>query len=176
MRRKPPPRTLQPRLSENEKRDLSPVMPSIAERAQLSGRVTYGGYAKHKRDPYAWGLEPFRGRAPDRTFCEDTGFGLADQGRIAQLLQRGIDAGLFGDLVRQGDPTMLWTLDNDGWIYELRQTIPGRALYHGYPLLPTNALGRKVIARFESWYLSLAPTQRQPAILAALRSAQERYR
>ena len=117
------------------------------DRADLRARATYAGYAKHKRDPYAWGLEPFRGRAPDRTFCEDSGFGIADQVRIPQLLRRGIDAGLFGDLIRQGDPTMLWTLDDDGWIYELRQTIPGRAVYHGYPLLPTNALGRKVIAR-----------------------------
>lgn len=176
MRRKPPPRVLQPRLSENEKRDLSPTLPSMDDRADLRARATYAGYAKHKRDPYAWGLEPFHGRAPDRTFCEDSGFGIADQVRIPQLLRRGIDAGLFGDLIRQGDPTMLWTLDDDGWIYELRQTIPGRAVYHGYPLLPTNALGRKVIARFESWYLSRPRAQRQPVILAALRGAQERYR
>ena len=176
MRRKPPPRVLQPRLSENEKRDLSPTLPSMDDRADLRARATYAGYAKHKRDPYAWGLEPFRGRAPDRTFCEDSGLGIAAQVRIPQLLRRGIDAGLFGDLIRQGDPTMLWTLDDDGWIYELRQTIPGRAVYHGYPWLPTNALGRKVIARFESWYLSRPRAQRQPVILAALRGAQERYR
>lgn len=163
-------------MSENEKRDLSPVVPSLAERAALSARASYGGYAKHKRNPHAWGLRPFRGRAPDRTFCEDTGFEIADQARIPTLLSRGIDAGLFGDLVRQGDPTMLWTLDDSGWIYELRQTIPGRANYHGYPLLPTNPLGRKVIARFENWFLSLPRADRQAVLLAALRGAQERYR
>lgn len=176
MRRRPPRRTLQPRLSENEKRDLSAAPPSIEERDALGARATYAGYAKHKRDPYAWGLEPFAGYAPDRSLCEDVGFLPADAVRIADLLRRGITAGLFGDLQRQDEPTMLWTVDDNGWIYELRHTVPGRAIYHGYPLIPTNALGRKVIARFEGWLLSLPHPQRAAILVDALRAAQARYR
>jgi hypothetical protein len=70
---------------------------------------------------------------------------------------------------------MLWTIDDNGWIYELRQTNAGQASYHGYPMAPTNALGRKVIARFESWFYSLPRAQRDPILLAALRDAQDRY-
>ncbi len=175
VRRKPPARDHLPRLSENEKRDLSPEAPDAAERAALLGRVHYEGYGKHKRNPHLWNLAPFHGYAPDRTFCEDVGFERADEPRIPNLLQRGIDAGLFGDLYRQGDPTMLWTIDDNGWIYELRQTNAGQGLYHGYPMAPTNALGRKIIARFESWFYSLLIGQRDPILLAALRDAQDRY-
>ncbi len=176
MRRKPPRRTPLVRLSENEKRDLSAALPSASERSALASRASYGGYAKHKRDPHAWGLVPFHGEAPDRSFCEDIGFTLADQSRIPGLLGRGIAAGLFGDLVRQGEPTMLWTIDDNGWIYELRQTVPSQALYHGYPLHPANALGRKVIARFEQWLFSLSQAQRTPSLRLALQAAQDRYR
>ncbi len=70
---------------------------------------------------------------------------------------------------------MLWTLDDNGWIYELRQTVVGQAIYHGYPLVPSNALGRKVLARFEEWLLSLAPPARDPTLHNALREAQNRY-
>ena len=176
MRRRPPRRALQPRLSDNEKRDLSPTIPSIEERDALSARATYAGYAKHKRDPYAWGLEPFAGYAPDRSFCEDVGFRMVDAARTVDLLRRGITAGLFGDLYRHDEPTMLWTVDDNGWIYELRHTVPGRAIYHGYPLIPTNALGRKVIARFEAWLFSIPRRQRSAILVDALRAAQERYR
>jgi len=177
VRRKPPPRRLLPRTSENEKRGLSPEPPSDAERNALAARATYGGYGKHKRNPHAWGLDPFHGIAPDRTFCEDTGFELADRQRIPTLLERGILAGLFGDLSSQGDPTMLWTIDDSGWIYELRLTTAGQALYHGYPLLPSNALGRKIIARFEAWLYSLPQAVRaqHPALRLALREAQNLY-
>lgn len=175
MRKKPPPRTSLPRLSENEKRDLSPEAPNEAERNALAARIRYEGYGKHKRNPHSWNLAAFHGYAPDRTFCEDVGFERADEIRIPSLLQRGVAAGLFGDLYRQGDPSMLWTIDDNGWIYELRQTNAGQALYHGYPMAPTNALGRKVIARFESWIFSLSRDERGPALLDTLRNAQDRY-
>lgn len=175
MRRKPPPRILLPRLSENEKRDLSAEAPDEHERAALAVRVRYEGYGKHKRNPHLFNLAAFHGYAPDRTFCEDVGFERADEPRIPHLVQRGVAAGLFGDLYRQGDPTMLWTIDDNGWIYELRQTNAGQALYHGYPMAPTNALGRKVIARFETWFFSHPRDERDPALLDALRDAQDRY-
>ncbi|MFW2831558.1 hypothetical protein [Sphingomonas sp. ID0503] len=175
VRRKPPLRVHLPRLSENEKRDLSLDEPDEAARTALAGRARYEGYGKHKRNLHLWNLAAFHGYAPDRTFCEDVGFERRDEQRIPVLLHRGIAAGLFGDLHRQGDPTMLWTIDDNGWIYEMRQTNSGQALYHGYPMAPTNALGRKVIARFETWIFSFPREERDPALLAALRDAQDRY-
>lgn len=93
------------------------------------------------------------------------------------LLTRGIRAGLFGDLASDGDPTMLWTIDDSGWIYELRLTVAGQALYHGYPLLPSNALGRKVIALFEAWIADLPreALREEPQLRIALRESQDFY-
>ena len=156
---------------------MSERLPTVEARAALAARASYGGYGKHKRNPWVWGLEPFHGLAPDRTFCEDAEFAFADQRRIPDLLRRGIVAGLFGDLEAQGDPTMLWTVDDSGWIYELRLTNPGQALYHDYPMLPSNALGRQVIARFAGWIdeLPRIVLRREPALRIALRASQDFY-
>lgn len=68
--------------------------------------------------------------------------------RMPSLLRRGILAGLVGANSIQEDPTILWTIDDDGWIYESRITVPGRAEYHGYPVLRGEAIARPIIARF----------------------------
>ena len=177
-RRKPPDRIDLPRTSENEKRQISAVPPSAQERFDLARRAWYRGYGKHKRNPYIWGLDAYHGPAPDRTFCEDAGFELADEPRIEYLLPRGIEAGLLGDMLNKGDPTMLWTIDDNGWIYELRLTTPTQAEYHGFPMRPANAFSQKVIARFAEWCAALTPRERsaRPELERALRAAEGRYR
>jgi hypothetical protein len=177
MRRRPERRIELPRSSENQKRDLSATLPTTEERGALAARAEYEGYGKHKRNPSLWGLAPFHGHAPDRTFCEDAEFLFEHRGRVPQLLQRGIEAGLFGDLISQGDPTMLWTIDDNGWIYELRLTTPSQALYHGYPLRLANAFGRRVIARYGDWLDTLTPARLvgEPELRTALRESQKLY-
>ena len=176
-RRRPPNRIEMPRSSENQKRHLSATPPTTAERTQLSSRATYGGYGKHKRNPDAWKLPAYHGGSTDRTFCEDAGFTLKDRKRAPSLLRRGITAGLFGDLSKQGDPTMLWTIDDNGWVYEFRLTVPSQARYHGYPVRPANAFARKVIDRYGEWLDTLTPPQRRRALKQsrALLAAQKRY-
>ncbi len=176
-RKRPPDRIDLPRTSENEKRQLLSPPPGAAERGALAERAWYRGYSKHKRHPHLWKLEPFQGYAPDRTFCEDAGFQVNDKPRIDYLLPRGIEAGLFGDLLNRGDPTMLWTIDDNGWIYELRLTTPTQAEYHGYPMRPANAFGQKVIARFAEWLqtLSAKELRARPELPRALHAAEGRY-
>jgi hypothetical protein len=176
-RQRPPNRIEVPRTTENEKRDLSANVPRDSDRVAVGTRAWYKGYGKHKRNPYIWNLAPYRGPAPDRTYCEDAGFTLADEPRIRGLLMRGIEAGLFGDLVSQGDPTMLWTIDDNGWIYEFRLTTPSQAEYHGYPMRTANAFSQKVIARYASW-LDTLPAHRhrtEPQLRLALQTAVDRY-
>jgi len=176
-RRKPPDRIDLPR-KESVKRNLSPEPPSEAARTHLAGRAWYKGYGKHKRNPYIWDLDPWHGISADRTFCEDAGFELADKSRIDGLLERGIEAGLFGDLVDQGDPTMLWTIDDNGWIYELRLTTASQAEYHGYPMRPSNVFGQKVVARYRAWLETLPSSHHraEPQLRRALHGASSRYR
>jgi hypothetical protein len=92
--------------------------------------------------------------------------------RTPELLRRGIEAGLIGANENQGDPTLLWTIDDNGWIYEARITSPGNALYHAYPVLPGEAIARKVIARFRVRAYEL----NDQTLIGAFQRAQEKYR
>lgn len=176
-RTKPEPRDLPDRSSDNDKRALLAQMPSEGERQALMSRVTYQGYGKHKRNPYIWEVAPFHGEADDRTFCEDSGLRPADMRRALPIIRRGIAGGLWGDQSDLDCPTILWTIDDGGWIYELRLTNRNQAIYHGYPVRFNDAMARKVIFRFEQWIMAPKAKGLVPNISdrAALRAAQSLY-
>jgi hypothetical protein len=91
--------------------------------------------------------------------------------RTGPRLRRGLLAGLIGHNDKQGDPTLIWTVDDNGWVYEGRITTPTQALYHAYPLLPADAFAKVVIARYAEW----AYDQAEAKLLNALRNALDRY-
>lgn len=106
--------------------------------------VRYEGSSKHKRHPHLFELEPFRGDRGDRTLCDDhASFSWADRGRIPKLISRGLSAQLVG--------TRIWTIDDNGWIYELSVTNSVAELYHGYPIRPSEAIAKIVYKRFDAW-------------------------
>lgn len=167
-RKKPPLRFVIQRSSDNQKRQLCLELPTQAARKALAARATYRCYSKHKYHPRAFGVEPYSGLGEDRTYCDaHADFQPKDMARVGDLLIRGIMAALWSENTSQGDPSQLWTIDDNGWIYELRITIPSRAEYHGYPLLPNDAFGRQVLARF---------IEADPTVPNASRAAQQRYR
>ena len=172
MARRPGRRLPAARGSYNEKRRLCEPHPGQAYLDGLAARARLAGSPKHKLQPRAFGLDPFTGLAEDPTYCDGHAeFSPDDMVRVPELLRRGIEAGLVGANDAQGDPTLLWTVDDNGWIYEARITIPGQGLYHAYPVLPVEAIARKVIARFAAW----AYDRQDAGLIAALRMAQERY-
>ena len=65
---------------------------------------------------------------------------------IPALIERGIRAGLIGHTAR-----LLWTVADDGWIFEARETNRETAEYHGYPVLPEESIGHLVFDRFVNW-------------------------
>jgi hypothetical protein len=87
-------------------------------------------------------------------------------------------ANLVSENTIQGDHKLVWMVDDNGWIHEARITTPGRGDYHGYPLLPGDAMATKILTRFANWALDeerpLAADD--PTAREALRAAQERYR
>lgn len=99
------------------------------------------------------------------------GFGPTDMVRAPMLLQRGIDAGLFGKKNKKGDPGLLWSVDDNGWIYEAQITNPGHAVYHAYPVLPNEAIARKVLLRYTDYVI----LQNNPLLNASLFLARGRY-
>ena len=127
-------------------------------------RLSYKGSPKHKRLPHLHGLEPFNGIRGDATLCDrDAGWKPTDDARIARLLERSRNAILVGNL--------LWTVDDNGWIYELQRTNPEQNEHHGYPLLPTDPFAQKVYRRFADW----ATQSGQQADHKAMRACQNLY-
>lgn len=147
-RKRPPSRIVTLRSRNNPHRRLIAVLPSMPERLALSAQVNYGAYAKHKFHPTAYKLAPYAGQDVERTYCDaHAGFGREQSTKIPVLLKRGVMLGLWSDQREGGIPSLLWTIDESGWIFELRVTNAGQLQYHGYPVLPADAFARHVLVR-----------------------------
>jgi hypothetical protein len=162
--RKPKPRTeIPPRSSENKKRKLFEVMDTESLKTVFAS-MRYEGSPKHKRNPHLFGLEPYHGERGDETLCDEhAGFVPSDFGRIPRLLDRAQGASLVGNFI--------WTVDDNGWIYELTVTNIGLNQHHGYPLRPSEAIAEKVYCRFRTW----AMQHGSPADLTAADACQSFY-
>ncbi len=172
LQRKPPSRRKQARSAANDPRRLLEPPPPVGARALLAAKVKYGPYSKHKRNPHLYDLERYEGEDEDPTFCDEhAGFAPADIPRAVPLLKRGIAAGLFGKGTKKGDPSLLWTVDDNGWIYEAQITNPGYGLYHAYPVLPNEAIAGKVLMR----YADYVTQQNDPVLDLSLVAARKRY-
>ena len=145
--KKPKPRIkLPPRDSDNDGRFLEPY-PDPDLLARLKACARYGCYAKHKTAPHAFGLRAYSGPKGDHTRCDEhASFGKAKMATIPRLLQRGIRARLIGPSAR-----LIWTVGDDGWIFEGRITNVGQDEYHGYPVRPSEAIAEPVYRRFSHW-------------------------
>jgi hypothetical protein len=146
---------------------------------ELSAHLTYGLYSKHKFNPAAYGLPPYSGPDFERTYCDaHAHFGKGDFVRIPDLLRRGVMLGLWSDHNDGDFPRMFWTIDQNGWIFELRITNSGQAQYHGYPLLQGDAFARHVLARArEVAFVAGEPSVVQDAnVKAAIGAAETFYR
>lgn len=170
--REPPSRTTRIRTSGNDPRRLSEALPSPKARRTLAGRATFAPYSKHKKDPSAFGLRPYEGGHEDPSYCDaHAGFTPADVARAPGLLRRGLEAGLFGKVIKKGDPGLLWSVDDNGWIYEARVTNPGYAVYHAYPVLPNETIAGKVLMRYADYVIANPLLQ----LDASLEAARDRY-
>lgn len=171
--KRPPSRTAVARTAANDPRRISEVPPSHAARATLAAKAAYVPYAKHKKHPDAYGLKPYEGPHEDPTLCDEhAGFTPDDVPRITALLERGILAGLFGKTAKKGDPGIIWTVDDNGWIYEAQLTNPGYGAYHAYPVLPNEAIAKKVLVR----YADYVAEKNDPVLETSLKLARGRYR
>ena len=140
--KKPPTRPVPERNDARRKRWLAENPPRTeVTRCQNLRYVCYG---KHKSNPYLYGVDPYRGHDSDRTLCDaHAGFYKEDFFRIPILIRRAACAGLIGNLI--------WTIDDTGWIFELVESNSTQNIWHGYPLLPSDAFSKEVFDRFSDW-------------------------
>lgn len=143
-------------------RSLADDPPAAVIAARFAG-ISYEGSSKHKRTPHLYDLEPFRGERGDATLCDKhAGWRPASSQRIPALLDRAKRAALLG--------TLIWTVDDNGWVYELQVTNEAQNQHHGYPLLPSDPFAPDVVSKFTAWAaLHGTPADRQAATAAKLR-------
>lgn len=74
-------------------------------------------------------------------------------------------------------PALLWTIDESGWIFELRITNAGQTQYHGYPVLQGDAFARHVLVRArEVLAKGEFPVDQDQGAQAAIAAAEVFYR
>lgn len=153
---------LPPRKSDNHKRRLKKDV-KLEVVLDLLARVFYKGHPKHKRHPHLFGLEPFNGNRGDSTLCdEDANFDLTRMAEVPSLIERGLRARLVGS------NALLWTVADDGWIFEGRLTNPVTLEYHGYPVRQNEAIAKKVCFRYWEWaFISGGETDQEAALKCA---------
>jgi len=154
-------------------------MPALEAREGLIGRASYGAYSKHKFNPTAYKLIPYAGPDLERTYCDaHSNFGKDDFSRIPALLARGVMLGLWSEQATDCTPDLLWTIDDTGWIFEMRITNSGKSEYHGYPVLTGDAFARHVLIRARE--VAFAPDQypidRDVNVRTAIAAAETFYR
>lgn len=121
-------------------------MPDKEVVRKLLAEAHYSGSPKHKKHPHLFNLPPFLGERGDATLCDThAGFMPEHMRTIPDLLRRGIQAGLIGK------NQVIWTVGDNGWIYECRLTNIQQAEYHGYPVRPSEPIGELVYRRFATW-------------------------
>lgn len=150
------------------------LVPDTAELNALAARIRYEGSAKHKERPRAFGLEPVA-RDADDTLCDGhAGFEPAQMAMVVPSLATGVQAGLLGhNRKADGVPTIIWTVWDTGWVFEARITNAVLAEYHGYPLLPSDAFARQIIARYREWVYG---QRNSPQLMRSVRQAEGLYR
>ena len=112
----------------------------------LKRSLSYGCSDKHKMHALAFGSRIPGGSKRDATRCDEhAGFTSDRLPTIPRLIKRGLCADLVAKV------NQIWTLADDGWIYEGRPTNVETSEYHGYPVLKWESIARPVYKRYSDW-------------------------
>ncbi len=129
------------RQGNNPKRRIAPAdRLDAGERAVLAARVAYTGSAIHKRQPGDYGFHPPTNPRPWKSLCDDRRLVLRQE--AAELLRRGVMAGMFSSFADDDLPKYVWAVDGDEAVYEAKLDRSG---YHGYRLDDDDDFGHLVL-------------------------------
>lgn len=120
------------RTSNNPKRRVVPVeLVSAEDVLRLSESARYVGSGHHKRNPADYGFERTNPR-PTKSICDMTG--LVPLALAQSLMLAGIRKKMVSAILDDGFPKFIWSVTDNGQVYESKthHNTPGQ--YHGYPL------------------------------------------
>jgi hypothetical protein len=98
----------------------------------LSCAVRYTGNPAHKRNPGDFKLTPPAAPRQNATLCDDARVFRKDE--AASLLKNGARLGLVDKRSNGRFPMLIWSVRDDGVIFEAELENPGLGEYHGYPM------------------------------------------
>jgi hypothetical protein len=112
----------------------------------LAARVRYTGNPQHKRDPGDFGLTPPSSPRQNASLCDEAN--VRHRAEALSLLRAGIVAGLISKQTREGFPSQIWSVREDGVVFEAELENSGLGQYHGYPMPFGDPFRLVVLARF----------------------------
>ena len=144
--KKPLKKNLPARTADYDRNRLDPA-PNQLKLDRLAEKAKYHGSPTHKAHPLKFGLPLENVRQGDATLCDaEANFQPAQMAEIPLLLRRGIRAGLVTKSAGR-----IWSVAEDGWIFEARTTNSVLYEYHGYPVRYGEAIAEAVYDRFVRW-------------------------
>lgn len=112
---------------------------------ELANKVHYGGNPVHKRNPGDFGLAPPSRPMPDKTLCDPSG--VFTRKVALKLLREGIERGCISEQEDNGFPRMVWSVDENEYVFEAKLDNRDQGSYHGYPL-PQDDVFREAVLEF----------------------------
>ena len=98
----------------------------------LISKIKYTGSPYHKKIPGDFGLLPPATPRQDATLCDNAR--VFSRKKATQLLKRGASYGLVDEREDKGLPRIIWSVGDDGTVFEARLENADLGHYHGYPL------------------------------------------
>lgn len=136
------------RMRFNPKRRLLPRGSLTAdELAQLAERARYGGNPEHKRAPGDFGLTPPAAPNPKKTWCDSAG--VFRRAVAEALLRQGLERGLISQRWAGDWPQNVWSVADDGHVFEAQLENPEVGSYHGYPMPAVDPLRDEIVKAWE---------------------------
>ncbi len=115
-----------------DRRIAEPDLVDAATKDALAGRLRYVGSANHKLHPGNYGFTPPQNPRPSKSPCDE--FRPILLGEAATLFRRGIELGMISPPTAGGAPKYVWSVGDNGEVFEAKSYGDGSAGYHGYRL------------------------------------------
>lgn len=98
----------------------------------LAAEVHYTGNPAHKRDPGDFDLTPPSAARQNATLCDDAGLFKRKDAKL--LLRNGAKKGLVDARSKGEFPLLIWSVNDDGIVFEAQLENAEQGDYHGYPM------------------------------------------
>lgn len=117
-----------------DRRFVPDVALNRIERETLAARITYTGSAHHKRRPGDYGFQPPVNPRPNKDVCDAKGKRQVLLTEAQSFFAAGLRKGMVSAPGTNGLPKYVWSVDENGDVFEAKARPERETEYHGYRL------------------------------------------